>query len=1187
MKKLLFITTVLLPVLALGQSSDQNYVKTTTYKKPTSQGSVDVNNPADAATNITYFDGLGRPIQQIAHKQSGIGTDIVTHIEYDAFGRQVKEFLPIENGETLNYHPLDVSFINQYYSTPSFPTLATTNYPFNEKLFEASPLNRIFKQAAPGDEWRMGSNHEVRFDYQTNQDNEVRLFKVSLQSDYTPSLIDNQDYYKPNNLYKAITKDENWIGGSNNSTEEFKDKEGRVILKRTYSDYKDNIGNVTDSEVAHDTYYVYDDFGNLTYVIPPIVDLNNSIDNSVLDNLCYQYKYDYRNRLIEKKLPGKQWEFIAYNSQDKPVATGPAFSPWGGNEVGWLITKYDAFGRVVYTGWNNFDVNSSQRLFIEQQLTSNWAESYINEQKTIDGVLINYTKNTYPSKLKLLTINYYDGYTYTGAPLLPNTILDEPVLTNCKSLPTGNWVRVLNDPENTNADISYTLYDAKARPIRTHKTNYLGGYTTVDSKLDFVGKAQFTNTYHKRKASSNETFVKDFYEYTPQDKLQYHLNRINDSPIELIAKNDYDPLGQLITKNVGGSDVTNFIGLQKVDYRYNIRGWLTKINEIDSLQLANAPKDLFAFKMNYTDVENTVNGRVCTLYNGNISETFWRISTDDVKRKYGYQYDNLNRLINSFYQKPNMGNIVTNMYNEQMKYDKNGNIQSLKRNGDFDSNHLGFIEIDDLVYDYDQNLKNQLMKVTDGSNNPKGFKDLNSLNTDYEYDANGNITRDANKEISTIIYNHLNLPTQIIFTTGDKIDYIYDATGQKKSKIITQGANQTITDYLDSYQYTNEVLKFFPHPEGFVNVSTCIQCEQENQQIFNYVYNYTDHLGNIRVSYSLDKIDNVLKILEENHYYPFGLKHTNYNSGNKDYVKENEIGYSPSEFGKKIKQVSPFDKNVYKYKYNGKDYQDELGLNMYDYGARNYDPAIGRWMNIDPLAEKYTKLSPYTYALDNPVYFIDPDGKRIKIGSHFYSYEENRDYDKIKSEFERETYKALDYLYSTKALEITIGEGENAKTVNVLDELINDKENTIKIKKGSESLIQYKKNTIRFNPDMGVAFFSDLNNKYSRDKNDEPVANFGYNSPSAILGHELIHGFNKLYDKNWSKRQADTSTQGKIIDPYGRNFSFTNAEEQYTTTLSNQVNRKLKEGERTNYGIVPYPTQSVTSTKPIVIIPID
>ncbi|MEY2702837.1 MAG: hypothetical protein RLY43_1475 [Bacteroidota bacterium] len=103
-----------------------------------------------------------------------------------------------------------------------------------------------------------------------------------------------------------------------------------------------------------------------------------------------------------------------------------------------------------------------------------------------------------------------------------------------------------------------------------------------------------------------------------------------------------------------------------------------------------------------------------------------------------------------------------------------------------------------------------------------------------------------------------------------------------------------------------------------------------------------------------------MKILEENNYYPFGLKHNSYNVDN----------FQPE----------------YKYKYNGKELQEELGLNMYDYGARNYDPALGRWMNIDPLAETSRRFSPYVYALNNPIYFIDPDGMQaIPLDDHFDS----------------------------------------------------------------------------------------------------------------------------------------------------------------------------------------------------------
>ena len=132
-----------------------------------------------------------------------------------------------------------------------------------------------------------------------------------------------------------------------------------------------------------------------------------------------------------------------------------------------------------------------------------------------------------------------------------------------------------------------------------------------------------------------------------------------------------------------------------------------------------------------------------------------------------------------------------------------------------------------------------------------------------------------------------------------------------------------------------------------------------------------NHLGNIRLSYTKDPQTNVLKILEENHYYPFGLKHTNYSGGKKTILKETEID---------PKRVGPSADDLYKYKYNGKEWQDELGLNFYDYGARNYDPTIGRWMNIDPLAENSRRWNPYNYAYNNPVYFVDPDGMQAIAG---------------------------------------------------------------------------------------------------------------------------------------------------------------------------------------------------------------
>ncbi|MCO6174102.1 RHS repeat-associated core domain-containing protein [Flavobacterium sp. NRK F10] len=162
-------------------------------------------------------------------------------------------------------------------------------------------------------------------------------------------------------------------------------------------------------------------------------------------------------------------------------------------------------------------------------------------------------------------------------------------------------------------------------------------------------------------------------------------------------------------------------------------------------------------------------------------------------------------------------------------------------------------------------------------------------------------------------------------------------------------------------------MKFFPHAEGYVNVTEACGFLSSCGFAYNYVFNYTDHLGNIRLSYGIDPATSTLKIMEENHYYPFGLKHANYNS--------DELLYQKGTAGAVVlKGPTTTVESVYKFKFNGFELQDELGLNWYDYQARNYDPALGRWMNIDPLAETSRRFSPYTYALDNPLRFIDPDG---------------------------------------------------------------------------------------------------------------------------------------------------------------------------------------------------------------------
>ena len=921
--------------------SDDNFVYTVAPKKAVQSGNFNTLTKDEMSQNVTYFDGLGRPIQTIAIGQGAEGQDIITPMEYDPFGRQVKEFLPYASANGGNSYPkIDptaaITAAQGFYSTEKYENTAN---PFSQKQYEPSPLNRVLKQAAPGTSWAMGSGHEIKLDYQTNKTRDaVKLYKANTTwlagSGLYEISFSDAGTYAENELYKNVTFDENSgasLNESSGSTVEFKNKEGQVVLKRTY-----------DSGDKHDTYYVYDIYGNLTYVLPPKV--TGAISDDVLNGLCYQYKYDNRNRLVEKKLPGKQWEFIVYDKLDRPVATGPAFSPFKDeNAEGWLITKYDAFSRPIYTGWYSQSSNSVIRKSLQdaQNLATVLFETK-QSSGTIDEIPANYSNVIAPTSFRLLTVNYYDNYDYPNAPSIPTTIEDQDVLANAKGLATGSWTRVLTTALAKLGETTTTIYDDKGRPIRTRTQNHFDGYTSTDSKLDFTGKAIFTITRHKRTSGDTELIVREEFTYSPQDRLVTHTHQINGGAVQLLAANKYDPLGQLESKNVGDSSGNT---RQKVDFTYNIRGWLTGINNIENLEQDSDPKDLFAFKINYNNQPG--NSAVDALYNGNIAETFWKTASDYSLRSYGYQYDDLNRLKNAIYRKPNDAIPDSGAYNESLDYDKNGNIKSLQRYGDSDAPGIVF-KIDELAYGYEDENSNRLAKVTEGlgGNDHKGFIDGNKIGDDYTYDDNGNMTVDKNKNITKIDYNHINLPKKITFGTTGTIEYIYNAAGQKLEKIVTDNTVVTNTNYLGGFQYKDNVLQFFPTAEGYV---------KNDSGVPSYVFQYKDHLGNVRVSYAKNPVTQVLEILEENNYYPFGLKHSGYN----DYLPITN-----------------------KYKYNGKELQDELGLGVYDYGARNYDPALGRFMTVDPLAELTRRFNPYTYALNNPVYFIDPDGREANTFFH-------------------------------------------------------------------------------------------------------------------------------------------------------------------------------------------------------------
>ncbi len=938
------------PYIALGVSN-QNYVLTRTFQVETQTGNV-LNNK-DVIENITYFDGLGRAIQNIAIKQSPLQKDIVTYMTYDAYGRMEKEYLPYASTQNNGAYVSDaLTGTNNYYTTHYASDVnAITPNPYSEKTFEASPLSRVFEQAAPGEDWKKtvttvtgraySNGHTLKMDFESNTlADAVRIFSVNTSfanNTYTPTLQGGVNYYQTGELTKIITRDENWTpaDGSNHTTEEFLNGEGQVILKRNYSDVDINsdgdFNDAGESQVRHDIYYVYDDFGNLTYVLPPKVDASSAtlavVQNS-LDDLSYQYTYDYRNRLVEKKIPGKGWEYIIYDNLNRAIMTQDEVQR---DSNKWLVIKYDVLGRVIYTG-DHTNVMTRTEMQSHININNNTEEKQYEVRSTSLGSLdIYYTNNNYPNIETLYTVNYYDHY--IDLPIgftVPDIVFNTLIATDIKGLATVNKVRVL-DPLASSGQVDWittvVYYDNEGRPIYVYSQNdYLETVNIEENRLDFVGKIIETKTTHKKVGQADIVTI-DNFTYDHVGRLLSQTQEINGQAAEMIASYAYDELGELESKEVGNiASSTN--RLQIINYDYNIRGWLQKINE-DNL----TDNDLFNFSLYY----NNSIGNGTDLFNGNISQTSWNtLSTDSSTKTYTYAYDALNRIIQGA---DNTGN-----YNlDWVSYDKNGNINSLKRKGHNGTSVItGFM--DNLTYNYDSG--NQLQKVLDTGDTTHGFKDGVNVAKEYDYDANGNMIRDDNKGITAISYNYLNLPTEIIIG-GQTISYVYDAIGGKQRKI----AHGVTTDYSGNYIYLNGDLQYIANHEGYAKP----YFGNEGVEItsFNYVYQYADHLNNIRLSYTDSNGDGIIntttEIIEESNYYPFGLKQKGAN--NVTTSNGNSLALN--------------------FKYQSQELNENSGYNSYEFILRHYNSDIGRWVTKDPVGQ-YESL--YLAMGNNPINRVDPDG---------------------------------------------------------------------------------------------------------------------------------------------------------------------------------------------------------------------
>jgi len=910
--------------------------------------------------NIQYIDGLGRPMQTVSVKSTPGLKDMVQPVVYDDYGRESEKYLPYEapDGTSGSYRPLwsdpQKTFYNNLYTNEG-------EYAKSFTQFEDSPLNRMIWSRGPGNDWKPSAtdiNGKVSsITYGTNITDEVRLYKVT-----DDGTLQFNGYYAAGTLTLLETKDED-----SRVVQEWKDLAGQVILKRTYTLI--NKGGET-----VETYYVYDDMGRLRAVLPPLaakeqidgikvrwltsdrdfptldqgintyvaeegssISLKpgftftatpgNSLNFKVTSGLVYRYEYDERGRVIEKKIPGADRTFMVYDQLDRTVLEQDGDTRKA-NASQWIAHTYDVFGRELKKGLVTITGVTNTQAAIQTWFNAN--------QTGLDALISSGT---------LLVQSWYDSY--NG---LPTAFADVEYMCfapyycpgytlQTNGLLTAQEVRVLNPEVGKPATLKTKFYydKVKKRLIQSRTQLYDGGTSIQFYVYNFWGQVI------QEMLSLSDLSVERRYSYDHTGRVTLVEQSVNSGTWVKGVTNEYDALGQSTTCKLGVDGTTS---AQELNSSYNIRGWLIAINNPDALGT-----DLFAEKLSYQTQQLTAgigDPAADPQHSGNITETLFAYRDGNpgaVKQMaYKYWYDGLNRLTDGRWYSTAWAR-DNSKYDTKYTYDLNGNIKTLSRYGiSGTANAL----IDNLSYTYDGN---RLLGVTDNSGKDEGYRDITKT-TDFSYTANGSMSKDLDKGID-VTYNMLNLPQQVKETTGQlSVNYVYTATGAKLAALYLNGTTLT-----GGNRYIGPLVRRFDiGTSSWVNdyVTTAEGRLAYSGSTWIPEYFLKDHLGNVRSivkrSATYSSATGWATQVWQGSYYPFGMP-----LGQSFVGESNQLGY------------------------NGKEMQDFAlngrSLDWLDYGARMYDPQIGRWHVIDPLAESMYDNTPYKYGMNNPLSYIDPDGR--------------------------------------------------------------------------------------------------------------------------------------------------------------------------------------------------------------------
>jgi hypothetical protein len=673
-----------------------NYVRTWSATAPEgSTTNLVTRGLSDVKQNTQYFDGFGRPVESVTMKGSPLGNDMVSAHVYDGTtGNENYHYLPyVSNAATagdntsdgnfkLDRFQQEVGFYNGYLINQTGETSGsstTPNWAYGKTNYESSPANRVLNTYGPGASW-VGSEgvsgNKVSQQYVVNvsADN-VQEWSIATTTAYPASypsgqqiLPSNLGAYGAGQLYKTIMTDE-----QKHQTIEFKDEYGQVILKKVQNTAASDNGTGSGHSGWICTYYVYDDFGNLRFIITPnvvqLLDGNwTGMTQSYADELCYYFEYDNEDRVVVKKTPGtptgvngEVW--MVYDERNRLVMEQDGYMR--SNQL-WKYFVYDGLDRVTTTGLLT-DPSANMTGYSDLNSQLNGGSGSITWPS-----LGSYTTET-------LTQLFYDNYGWMSAgnsSTLGSSVnttgsgTGNVVFTTSYNV-SPNYAQALTQSNMTHGMMigsktevmgsggssylySVSYYDGRGRTIQTQNINSMSGTDVATTQYSWDGRplgGLISHAIPSTTSTNPQTHqVASTMSYDamgrPVSISKTVTSTVGGLPVtatSVIVTNQYDELSQLKKKTLGNN-------LESLTYDYNVRGWVLGENR-DYAKTPLSTTNYFGYDLGYDKTPiipsggSSIGSYAQALYNGNIGGVVWKSKGDGVARKYDYAYDNANRLL--------------------------------------------------------------------------------------------------------------------------------------------------------------------------------------------------------------------------------------------------------------------------------------------------------------------------------------------------------------------------------------------------------------------------------------------------------------------------------------------------------------------------------------------------------------